>query len=631
MNPSFHTLCSKAVALFFCGLLSGCGLFKEVSEQQAEDTAPFFESDPVPYEVVIKVKGTEGSSAEKEIAAAMEKHSQLVLLKDQLPDGVLGLSRRARTDRENAVRLLHSLGYYDGSSYYDIEEPVKEGGKAIVHLLLEPGERYLLGDIHLSYEPAPSPLSSLENVKGKSVPYAIDGIDSGHPAVAEEILEAVAEVPDKLHTMGYPLAEVTQTKYQLDKANKKLNAFVCIDPGPSALMGDVHISGNKDVDADYLKKMVTWKKGQPWDERRMAAYREELQKTGLFRSVEVKAGPFDEKAGKNEPVDFPVHAEVQEGTFRSAAISGRYATDTGIGIQAGWSHRNLLGAGEKLDIHTPFAQDKRGIQLDFEKPFFGNKDQKLIAGTSFLKEETDAYDTTALNGYVGIERRLSPTWWASIKMFAEQGSVTRERKDDYHYGSVIAGLRRDTRNNMLEPSSGTHVLFEGAPVTGYYQGDFTGFSAKVSASAYYALFEDRKLVLAGRMALGSFYGADLDNIPPSLRFYAGGGGSVRGYAYQAIGPKDKYGDPLGGRSFQEINLEVRYRITERIGIVPFIDGGMIYEKACPEFFSDLQWAVGLGLRYYTPIGPLRFDVAVPLEKKEDDRGYQFYISIGQAF
>ena len=216
-------------------------------------------------------------------------------------------------------------------------------------------------------------------------------------------------------------------------------------------------------------------------------------------------------------------------------------------------------------------------------------------------------------------------------MFGEEGTVTRVVKDEYRYASLIFALRRDTRNDIMNPVRGTFLQWEAAPTTGYYNGNFSGLSAKMTASGYYSPFEGDRLVLAARTSLGSFMGADIANIPPSLRFYCGGGGSVRGYSYQAIGPKDQYGEPRGGTSFHEINLEARFRVTESVGIVPFLDGGMVYEEEFPQLFRDFQWGAGIGLRYYTPIGPVRFDVAVPLDKKHDDRDYQIYISIGQSF
>jgi len=626
-----HILFVLGVSLSVCQL-SACGLIKQTSEQKQEtDTHPLFKIDPIQYDVAIRV--TDLKKGDHELRAAMEKHSQLVQLRDQPPDGMLGLMRRARADQKTALRLMHSLGYYDGEAEIKVIEPAVAGKTAEVILVLAPGRLYHIGKTQLSYHPAPSALPAFPGVILPSPPLTLAGLNNGQAAEADAILSAVENIPAALHRSGFPAARVSSSRYTLDKNRGTLNAEVTVDPGPATVMGDAKVKGTEKVDPEYLRKLVTWQQGEPWDERRLLAYRQELQSLGLFRGVEVKPAPLSEGTLYQETsaILLPVLVDVRESSFRTISASARYATDTGMGIQGEWQHRNLFGAGEKLTLKTPFAQDKRGIQADFEKPCFDHRDQKLLAGTSYFKEETDAYDTTAVNGYLGLERKLSPIWWTSMKAFGEEGSVTRGNKDEYRYGSLILALRRDTRNSILNPTAGTYVQWEAAPTAGYYNGNFSGTLARMTASGYYPLLDDDLLVLAARMSFGSFLGTELHNIPPSLRFYCGGGGSVRGYTYQAIGPKDLYGDPLGGRSFQEINLEARFRVTEHVGLVPFLDGGMVYGQEMPRLFEDLQWGAGLGVRYYTPIGPIRFDVAVPLDKKTDDRGYQFYISIGQAF
>ena len=197
-------------------------------------------------------------------------------------------------------------------------------------------------------------------------------------------------------------------------------------------------------------------------------------------------------------------------------------------------------------------------------------------------------------------------------------------------------MRRDTRNNVLNPSEGTQLAVNVKPYTGFYGESFTVFSGTVAASGYYAPFRkdgkpDDKLVLAGRVEAGMLTGAGLHGIPAALRYYAGGAGSVRGYAYQSLGPRDTSDDPLGGRSYQLVNLEARYKITDDVGIVPFLDGGMVYRDELPQIIGDMNWGAGLGLRYYTPIGPVRLDVGVPLQPIDGDPPVQIYVSIGQAF
>ena len=624
-----HLLLFLGASVLFCPV-SGCGLIRHASEYSSEEATPLFEADPLPYSVEIRVEGTSDDTAG--IRTSMEKHSLLVQLHDQLPDGTIGLMRRARIDRENAVKLLYSLGYYDGTAKTEVKEPIEKGDPAKVILVLEPGPLYRIGHAVLSYKPAPEPLPPFPGITPAPIPETFP-LKEGSPAEADKILEAVGDIPQALHRSGYPEADIASTRYTLNKSRKALNADVVVDPGPAAVMGDARIHGSNDVDPTYLQKLVTWKDGEPWDERRIQAYRRELQSLGLFRFVDVKPAPtsLGEVGKDGNPLKLPVLVDVRESSFRTVSAGARYATDTGIGVQGEWQHRNLFGAGEKLTLKTPFAQDKRGVQADFEKPAFGDRDQKLLAGASYLREDTDAYDTTALNAYAGLERKISSEWWGSVRLFGEEGTVTRGVKDEYRYTSLIFALRRDTRNNIMNPVRGTYLQGEVSPTTGYYNGNFSGVSTKLTAAGYYAPLGVDWLVLAARTSLGSFMGADITNIPPSLRFYCGGGGSVRGYSYQAIGPKDKYGDPRGGSSFHEVNLEARFHVTEDIGIVPFLDGGMVYEEEFPQVFQEFQWGAGIGLRYYTPIGPVRLDFAVPLEKKNDDKAYQIYISIGQTF
>ena len=138
-------------------------------------------------------------------------------------------------------------------------------------------------------------------------------------------------------------------------------------------------------------------------------------------------------------------------------------------------------------------------------------------------------------------------------------------------------------------------------------------------------------MLSARTRIGSIIGQETDELPANKRFYSGGGGSVRGYEFQSIGPEDDKGDPTGGRSVLEVSGEVRLRVTEDIGLVPFIDGGTVSEQPFPDFDERFLWAGGLGLRYFTGIGPLRLDVAFPINGRDSDDIFQFYISLGQAF
>ena len=441
---------------------------------------------------------------------------------------------------------------------------------------------------------------------------------------------------------GYPLAQVSSQRYFLDRAARTLNAEIVVDTGPPALLGEIVVEGNKDVSTTYIRDRAPWKAGtEPWNESRVQDYVDELRGLGLFSMVRqrnIKDVPSPRKDGM---VILPVQLVVREGPPRSVSAAARYETDSGIGVEGEWEHRNFFGNGEKLVVSLPITPEKQGLKASFEKPAFLDRDQKLVGEASLLQEFTDAYDRRGLRVGAGIERRLSPYWWVGVGASSDSGTLTEDDRTNEPYSFVGPHLRivRDSRNNKINPKRGSVLEINSKPIFGYYDGFFTALGTEVEGMFYYAPFRkgpnkgviDDKLVLAARVRGGSMAGAEMNNLPSTLRYYAGGAGSVRGYSYQAIGPRNDKGDPSGGRSYQIVNLEARYKITDEIGIVPFLDGGMVYEDALPQVFGDMRWGAGLGLRYYTPIGPVRLDVATPLNPVDGDPLLQLYISIGQSF
>ena len=651
--------------LALLGQLAGCGLLAKNTDPGAHgaDTAqgaeadPAWESDPVPYTVSIEVADGPDS-----LKGKMRDASQLAKLVKEPPDSMLALERRARADEETAVKLLQSECYYDGTATFSIDEavtPVK------VTLRLVPGPRFTVGRAAVRYEPAPVvPESFLhrtrvtgfwglerEALPAPSFPDSVPGVTVGEPIVADAMLSAVAALPEALRRTGYPLAKVTQSRYTLDKAARTLNADIVINPGPPALMGRILVSGNKEVNTSYLERLVPWTPGEePWDDEMLTDYANTLRGLGLFRSVE--AAPVTEDMTMEHRVLGPDGSEgdvgivpaaitVAEGPPRSVSASARYDTDTGFGVEGTWEHRNLFHNGERLTLDAPISQQEIGLKAAFEKPAFLRRDQRLLANGSALWENTDAYQQESLKGEVGIDRRLARQWWGGIHMGAEGGWLKDNEHEKRPYGVLqpSAGLRHDSRNNKLNPTSGMEAELKIIPFSGFYEEFFGAFATTLSAAGYYAPYGRKpdgqmndRLVLAGRVEGGAMPGASsLKSIPASLRYFTGGAGSVRGYAYQAIGPRDKEGDPLGGRSYQVVNLEARFMVAENIGIVPFLDGGMVYKDEFPHIIGDMDWGTGLGFRYYTPIGPVRLDVATPLHHIDGDPPVQFYISIGQSF
>lgn len=646
--------------LFLCTvLLSGCGLLAKDTDTGAaaadakENEENLWVGDPVPYKTEFKVIG--GPSF---LVSKMKDLSQLAQLAHEEPDSMLALERRAKQDKETAIKLLHSQCYYDGEATVNIDQNVKP---VLVTLTLTPGPIFTVGEARVKYDPPPKIPEAflhrervigfwgLDRVKLPPPPFpdSIPGIEIGKPVIADDMLSAVEKIPANLRKNGYPLAKVISSVYSLEKPQKKLNALITVDPGIPAIMGKVNVKGEKEVNAQYLQKLAPWKPdSEPWDEALLEDYANNLRGLGLFRSVEVK--PDLSKLEKNAiPHEdgvaiLPALVEVQEGPWRTLSFNAHYDTDTGLGVEGVWENRNLFHNGERLRLDAPISQQLYGIKAHFEKPAFLDRRQFLFADMSALWENTDAYRQQSVKGEAGLVRWLAPHWIGGASVFAEGGTLKDGENPEKPYAVISprAGIRYDGRNNKLNPSSGSEMEFKLRPFSGYYGDQYFGAMAgTLMAAGYYAPLGKNpdgkindKVVLAARVEGGGMPGASpLRDIPASLRYYTGGAGSVRGYAYQAIGPRNNDGDPLGGRSYQVVNLESRFMVAENIGLVPFLDGGMVYKDEFPKIIGPMDWGTGLGFRYYTPIGPIRLDVATPLHRIEGDPPVQFYISIGQSF
>lgn len=566
------------------------------------------------------------------LVEGMEKVSQLVSLKETPPDGALGLELRAQKDVETAIKFLASQGYYDGR--VTMEMTGQDTEKARVVITLHTGRRYVVGDISILYEPEPRILPEVAKYKRILFGNWIPRVRKGRPVVAERILEGVRNIPTRMHNHGYPDARVVEEFYYLDRAKRTLNILVEVNPGAPAYMAMPDFTGKSDVNHAYLKRIVHWDPGTPWDARRLDRYLSHLRRTGLFHTVNLKEGTaLDAYPDGYKPVEI----EVEDARHRSVGGMVRYDTDTGFGAELHWEHRNVFGNGEKFSATAPYTSTDRGVEFEFLKPAFLARGQILRANAEAMDETTDAYDRRGVMGRAGIMKFWNRQWMTVGGLFADTGQLKNNERDLSPY--TIYGLdlrvRRDTRNNRQNPTSGLDAELKLSPMAGRYSGDFTAVGGELAVSGFWAPFKWRsgrpkdKLVFAGRVGLGAITGSELDNIPSTYRFYMGGMDTVRGYGYQQIGPMDADGDPVGGRSYQMVNLESRFKITDSLGLVAFLDGGQLYTSEFPEFDTDMDWGAGMGVRYFTPVGPVRLDVAFPL--KEVDPPVQFYISIGQSF
>ncbi|MDB5651726.1 MAG: surface antigen variable number repeat family protein, partial [Hyphomicrobiales bacterium] len=423
-----------------------------------------------------------------------------------------------------------------------------------------------------------------------------------------------------------------------------------VEPGPLAGIGRVAIDGTKDVDPRVIASHIYLEEGEPYSPQKIVDTRKSISRISALGSVRIRESETLDING-----NLPLFVDVTERKPRVIGFSARYSTIDGPGLQTYWEHRNLFGGAERLRLEGDLTLMPRidgtrisGIKdlkwsdlgnrfsASFEKPALGGSRNDLLIDAQAVHERVG---TRAFGGYtnraggatLAIKNRFSDT-------FSIQGGVQAERSSstdvlgrvDATLIGLTSSVRFDNTDNLLNPTTGFRFT---ATANGYPTalGSTVGLvEARATGSTYYALDDEARYVLAGRLGVGTIGGAELADIPSAHRFYAGGGGSVRGYAYHTVSPEYQ-GQITGGRSLFEASAEARIRLTDTIGVVPFVDVGSAFTSGLPDLKQFVAVGAGLGLRYLTPIGPIRIDLATPVNKRSGDKLLALYISIGQAF
>ena len=613
---------SLLVAGLVLSVLSGCEtinrtLFGEDSSKSELTQVEAPVTNPVAYEVRFE------GDLPRAIRDLIEKTSALVTLRDRPPASYAALSRRVDDDVGRFKDVLASEGYYDPQVGATIDAEVEP---AQVVINIDPGALFHLQAVDIRYQPA-EPVTAVPRTAADL------GLSIGEAAAGAPLVEAGRRLVRQLEENGYPNGRIVGSQFLANRDTKTIAATWTADTGPLARFGEFQIDGLKAVDPDYVQRIADWKPGTVYDIREIERVRTTLSRTRLFAMI---IPPPREDVPVEDGI-VPVVFEVSEGPPRSVGAGLYYSTDEqGPGGSLSWEHRNLFGSAESLRIRIEGSEIRQWAEADFRKPAFLDLDQTALANLRGERNDTHAYKGTTADGFAGLERRFLDHWSitagpAFIYANIEQ-SAGGARGDQFLLGGARTRLAYDSRDDKLNPTKGLNGSLGLSPFTSMALTSTRYVITEAALAGYQSAVENDRVVLAARGRIGSIYGSSRSQVPASQRFYAGGGGSVRGYKFQSIGPLDSNNDPLGGRSLVEVNAEARIRVIGPFGIVPFIDGGQVYKEIYPRLASDdLQWAGGLGLRYYTPVGPIRFDVATPINPRGIDDPFQFYISIGQAF
>jgi translocation and assembly module TamA len=639
-----------------------------------------YAADPQPYKVEM------ASTGDSALDSTLKATSELESLRKSAPVGPFGLIGRARADLDRLKTVLESFGYYQ--SYVEIridglplddpnlgEELTSrpKDSEAQVKITFSLGPQYRLRKIEILGDVPPEATQALD-------------LQSGAPAVAADVLAAGDRLLNALQDQGYAFAKVDTPVAYEDPPNRVLDVSFHVTRGPRVQIGEISIRGLKDMKEPFVRKRLIVHPGEQYSATKIETARKDLLALGVFTSVSVRVATQADSEGR-----VPISFNTRERPKHGVSVSGAYSSDLGGSTGVTWTKRNVSGKADSLTlsvtaINLGGGTAGNGIGYDVNGkyliPDWKVRDQSLQTAVGAIKQSLDAYDQTAYTGGVSVNRRLSKIWSVTAGLNIEKERVRQHEcattQDcalvqeicvlsatpatppctDQTFSYTLLSLPISALYNttgldspLQDATHGLRVSFSVTPTFSFGHPSTRFFITQATGSLYFDLKNigfnktPGRSILALRALGGLAAGASQFSLPPDQRFYAGGSGTIRGYRYQSVGPQFPNGNPVGGTAINAGTVEYRQRIGTNLGTAVFVDAGNVSQNLNP-LNGALRFGAGVGVRYYTPIGPIRLDVAVPLNKRSSttttnaagrqstirgDDSFEIYIGLGQAF
>jgi translocation and assembly module TamA len=537
---------------------------------------------------------------------------------------VAQIDRRAREDEVTLRSLMRAYGHYDSGVVARVESPPGEA-KVLVTLRVFPGPLYSFSEVSVpglaGDEPGIARLRDAFTVK------------AGDPIIAANVKAAEEGLKTALGRNGFAFGTVGESEVTVDHDTHFGVLTLDVSPGRQQRFGRIVPVGQRPLFSQrHLDVIARFEAGSLYDSARIEDFRRALIATSLVSSVTLTPQPGA------EPDTVDIAVALERAPTRTIAGELGYGTGEGYRAEVSWQHRNLLPPEGAVTFRGVLGTQEQLVGAQLRRGNFRRRDQVLTGQAVASATQRDAYDARTLTLAAGIERQQNIIWqkkwiWsAGVELIASDErdtilSTGESRRRTFFIGALPASLGYDGSDDLLDPTRGFRLTARISPEASFQGSAFGYVKAQIDGSAYVPV--GGRTVIAGRARLGSLAGASRDRIAPSRRFYSGGGGSVRGYGFQNIGPEDLNGDPIGGRALAEFALEARVRFGA-FGVVPFVDAGNIYSGALPKL-TGLRVGTGIGVRYHTNFGPIRVDVGTPLNRRPGEPRVAVYVSLGQAF
>jgi translocation and assembly module TamA len=646
--------------------------------------SPARAADPQPYKVDM------ASTGDSALNSTLKATSELETLRKSAPVGPFGLIGRARGDLERLKTVLESFGYYQ--SYVEVRIdglPLDDPGVGE-----ELTSRSKDNDAEIKITFSIGPLYHLRKIEiDGTVPAGTEKVlqlEGGAPAIAADVLAAGERLQTALEDQGYAFAKVDTPVAYEDPPNRVLDVKFHVETGNLVKIGEIRIRGLKAVKESVVRRRLLIHTGEQYGATKVETARKDLLALGVFSSVSVRLGNKPDSEGR-----LPITFNARERLGHAVSVSGAYSSDLGGSTGVSWTKRNVSGRADSLTlsataINLGGGTSSNGVGYDVNGkyliPDWKQRDQSLQVATGAIRQFLDAYDQTAYTGSVTVNRKINSLLTLSAGLGLEQEHITQHEcnvgqctqdltipnppcvefnldpaagttyppacNERFSYTLLslpITALFNTTGQDspLADATHGVRVSLSVTPTFSFGHPNTRFFITQGTGSLYFDLNNiglnktPARSVLALRALAGLAVGAGQFSLPPDQRFYAGGSGTIRGYRYQAVGPLFTNGNPIGGTAINAGSVEFRQRFGQSFGTAIFFDAGNVSKNLSP-FNGQLKSGAGVGLRYYTPIGPIRLDVAVPLQRRSGrdasgqpvqnpDDAFEIYIGLGQAF
>jgi outer membrane protein assembly complex protein YaeT len=533
-----------------------------------------------------------------------------------------------RTDVDRIISLYRRWGYYNAQVTPKTEKNDKTR-EVSLSISIIPGPVAHIRSIDISGLEAVDKKHRMEILKRIVM-------HKGQVFTQQDYEKSKNDVSEYFANQGFAKAEL-RGKAVVDPKRNEASISLSLSMGRQYRFGPTTVQCPENIDPAIILSRVSFKEGDLYNLEKIKETQRSIFELGTFGVVTISPQEPDPK----KPSYLPVKIVAKSRKERSVKFGLGFGTEDKVRAQLTWEHRNFFGQARNLNLTTKYSDIVESAEVRFKQPYFLGRRQFMEDKFGYQKDKMTSYTNERLFNEFLVTRKVNKPLSVGVGQNIEYNNPEgvqaetpfdiSQRGTEYFISSAIGIVQFDTRDQIIDSHSGTYFKF-GVEAATEALGSDIGYTKLLSEARYFTPFSYGS-VLAGRITLGTIEPTEAtEEVPIFKRFFSGGSNSVRGYAFQELGPKDSNGDPIGGETLVEGSLEVRYPVWRDFGGVTFVDFGNVYESPFSVDFGDIRYTSGMGVRYKTPIGPVRMDVGYQINPQSDeDSRYQVHFSIGQAF